>query len=160
MLYLFFCIIFVIITFFVISDSSTKKKKQEYKYYFKKSVMTDREKIFYHKLLFAVGDKYLVFPQIHLSSIFSQYVKGQSFSAAFKKVNSISVDYVIVDKVTLDTLLAIELDDKTHNSKKAYDKDTEKDNLFKSINLPLIRFDSIKISNEEINKIILSNLMK
>ena len=160
MLYLFFCIIFVIITFFVISDSSTKKKKQEYKYYFKKSVMTDREKKFYHKLLFAVGDKYLVFPQIHLSSIFSQYVKGQSFSAAFKKVNSISVDYIIVDKVTLDTLLAIELDDKTHNSKKAYDKDTEKDNLFKSINLPLIRFDSIKISNEEINKIILSNLMK
>ena len=160
MLYLFFCIIFVIITFFVISDSSTKKKKQEYKYYFKKSVKTDREKIFYHKLLFAVGDKYLVFPQIHLSSIFSQYVKGQSFSAAFKKVNSISVDYIIVDKVTLDTLLAIELDDKTHNSKKAYDKDIEKDNLFKSINLPLIRFDSIKISNEEINKIILSNLMK
>lgn len=160
MLYLFFCIIFVIITFFVISDSLTKKKKQEYKYYFKKSVMTDREKIFYHKLLFAVGDKYLVFPQIHLSSIFSQYVKGQSFSAAFKKVNSISVDYIIVDKVTLDTLLAIELDDKTHNSKKAYDKDIEKDNLFKSINLPLIRFDSIKISNEEINKIILSNLMK
>lgn len=53
-----------------------------------------------------------------------------------------SVDYVIVDKDCQTTLLAIELDDWTHDSQQRQKADAKKDKALSSAGIPVIRFDS------------------
>lgn len=151
-------IILVIIIKAIVSDSGNQKISTVYRYNRKYVIMTEREQEFYKKLKLVCGDSILIFPQIHLSSLFFHNVKGQNFKLAFRFINRLSVDFVLVDSRNFKTLLAIELDDSTHNEKDRIKRDLIVNDIFKKANFPLLRVDSVKIDNEKLKQMILENI--
>lgn len=151
-------IILVIIIKAIVSDSGNQKISTVYRYNRKYVIMTEREQEFYKKLKLVCGDSILIFPQIHLSSLFFHNVKGQNFKLAFRFINRLSVDFVLVDSRNFKTLLAIELDDSTHNEKDRIKRDLIVNDIFKKAHFPLLRVESVKIDNEKLKEMILESI--
>lgn len=151
-------VILVIIIKAIVSDSGNQKTSTVYRYNRKYVIMTEREQEFYKKLKLVCGDSILIFPQIHLSSLFFHNVKGQNFKLAFRFINRLSVDFVLVDSRNFKTILAIELDDSTHNEKDRIKRDLIVNDIFKKANFPLLRVDSVKIDNEKLKEMILESI--
>lgn len=119
-------------------------KGSQYKYRAKEYFMTRAESSFFLMLDKAVGDKYYIFPQAHLSAILDHKVSGQSWKYAFRHINGKSVDYVLCDKQTLKTVYAIELDDYTHKYEDRQERDQEVERMLSSAGIQLIRVADYK----------------
>lgn len=108
-------------------------------------IMTDTEVLFFDRLKDALPD-YHIFVQVQLSRI----IAGNSDDAAerrfwFNRICRQSVDYVIVDSDAQTTLVAIELDDWTHNSKARQKADDKKDKALASAGIPIVRFHAERL---------------
>ena len=138
----------------------TSKKSKEravkgqvaYNYFRKDYFMSRAERDFFNILIEVVGSDYYIFPQVHLSAILNHKVKGQNWKAAFKHINGKSVDFVICDKTNLKPLVAIELDDSSHNAEDRRVRDTEVERIFKDAALPLVRLANQESLNKEFIK--------
>jgi len=133
------------------------KPKRAFTYHYKRKnyLMTKAENDFFDVLIKAVGDKYYVFPQMHLSA-FLLKDKGQEYwKGAQDYINKISVDYVICDKQYRQPLLAIELDDWSHDNKSRIKRDGDVQRVLKEAGLPLLRFRDIRdtSSSDIVNRI-------
>lgn len=136
-------------------------KTNDYSYNRKEYLITRAEQEFLNILMEAVGNRYFVFPQMHLSHLLDNKIKGQSWHGALRHIDEKSVDFVICDKEYIKPLLAIELDDKTHEWESRQERDEEVERIFNEVDLPLLRFESNKDYNvEEIRQIILETLEK
>jgi hypothetical protein len=156
-LYILYLIVKVLVK--LTSSSSTKPRetesKQEKLYYYsrKPQFITTREKEFFSLLQATAGDKYLIFPQIHLASIFKNETIGYYHKLAFSIINQRSVDYVLCDKQTFEVVYAVELDDSTHDTIARIKRDTEVNELFAEHGIPLVRFrDYRNLSTEDVAK--------
>ncbi len=154
--YLIFAVI-ILATVFVIAikfSSGSEKRKvfknNKYSYFAKALVMTRTEAEFFKKLNEAVSERYFVFPQVHLSALLDYRVKGQDWRIAFRHINGKSVDFVLCDKITLQPVYALELDDFTHDRSDRAERDIEVERIFKEARLPLVRFKSVNVSSDEI----------
>lgn len=94
--------------------TATVHSKPLYQYSRKAEFITPSEKEFFKILSEVAADRYYIFPQIHLSSLFKNETKGRYYKLAFQIINRRSVDYVLCDKTTLEPVYAVELDDSTH----------------------------------------------
>ena len=157
--YIYALIVICIVIFAVYSELHSKNpvevevKKAQYKYQAKQYFMTKSENDFFHMLNNVAGDRYFIFPQVHLSAILDEKIKGQNWKAAFKHINGKSVDYVLCDKQTLKPVYAVELDDYTHNHSNRQERDVEVERMFQSAKIPLVRFNNYKsLTEEEISK--------
>jgi very-short-patch-repair endonuclease len=130
-------------------DNWVVDNKIDYFYIRKDRLMTPAEVNFFKRLEGLVRDKYYVFPQVHLSSLVINKIKGKYYRAAFQKINHKSVDYALVDKKSFITKYAIELDDSTHDtaSGRAADK-TKKQILFQA-GVILVRFRNPNSLNDD-----------
>jgi len=144
-----FIIVALIVILSVIKNlsqgSKTRSARREfvapqYKYSRKAEFITAREKDFYKVLQDVAGDRYYIFPQIHLSALFKNETVGKYHKLAFQIINRRSVDYVLCDKTTLEPVYAVELDDSTHDTAKSIKRDENVNQMFKNSNLPLVRF--------------------
>jgi len=134
---------FFIFKILIPKQTSTTKpamQKSVYAYTKRPQIMTNHELGFYKMLAEVAGDRYYLFPQVHLSALLDHKVKGQNWDPAFKHINGKSVDYVLCDKTTLSPVYAIELDDTSHDSSIRQTRDTEVERMFQVAGLPLIRF--------------------
>ena len=103
-------------------------------------IMTNTEVLFFDKLKKALPE-YHIFVQVQLSRL----ITGNSDEASersfwFNRICRQSVDYVIVDSDAQTTLVAIELDDWTHNNKARQKADDKKDKALASAGIPIVRF--------------------
>ncbi len=114
--------------------------------------MSESEQKFYLELKALVEDKYLIFPQIQLSKLVSFEAVGKDWIKTLNQLNQKSVDYVLVDKVTFETKLVIELDDFTHSYKNRQLRDQFVEDILKKANMELLRTD-LDISEEFKQKI-------
>ncbi len=121
-------------------SSSAEKIKAKYHYERKNYLMTVAERDFYGMLTQILGTDYLVFPQVHMSAILGHKVKGQNWKAAFRHVNQKSVDYVICDNANLIPLIAVELDDRSHDADDRRARDIEVERILSEAGFPLLRF--------------------
>ncbi|MEO6761578.1 MAG: DUF2726 domain-containing protein [Candidatus Saccharimonadales bacterium] len=122
-----------------------------YFYSRKRTIMTDTETNFYHRLEVIAGDKYYIFPQIHLSALLENRTRGRYWKAAFQRANRRSVDYVLCNKQTMSPVYAVELDDSTHDTYNRHIRDAMVEKMLSDVGLPLVRFRNIRnISNEQI----------
>lgn len=136
----------------VINNKQSKSESvpgSEYQYGRKEALMTEREAAFYHRLNAVAGDRYFIFPQIHLSALLINKTKGRYWKAAFQRINRSSVDYVLCNKQTLKVAYAVELDDATHDTAKRKDRDVGVEAMFLSIGLPLVRFRDVETLTDE-----------
>ena len=144
------------------SNKENKKEVSKYNYERKKFLISPAEHECYNALVSAVGDKYYVFPQIHLSTFLDSKVIGQNWKGAFSHINQKSVDYVLCDKQNISPKLAIELNDKSHNQDKRVERDIEVKRILENAKFPLLtlenhgRIDSRELA-EKINTILTSN---
>lgn len=133
--------------------STTEIKKTIYNYQAKQYFMTKSESNFFHMLNNVAGDRYFIFPQVHLSAILNEKIRGQNWKAAFKHINGKSVDYILCDKQTLKPVYAVELDDYTHNYSNRQERDQEVERMFQSAGVPLVRFSNYRsLTEDEISK--------
>lgn len=112
-------------------------------------IMTDTEVLFFHKLKDALPE-YHIFVQVQLSRIIeanSEETSERSFW--FNRICRQSVDYVITDIDGQTTLVAIELDDWTHNSKSRQKADDKKDKALASAGIAIVRFDAERMPNAD-----------
>ncbi|WP_066801237.1 DUF2726 domain-containing protein [Moraxella oblonga] len=103
-------------------------------------IMTDSEVIFFKKLVEALPE-YLIFSQVQLSRIIEPSEDaGNDRAFWFNRICRQSVDYVVVAKDCQTVLLAIELDDWTHESKTRQKQDDKKDKALASAGIAVVRF--------------------
>ena len=106
-------------------------------------------------LLDEIGKYYYIFPQIHLGNIMNPKVrwsyKWHDWKDAFFRSNELSVDYLVCSKNNVKPLLAIELDDISHATKKRRLRDAGVERMFRDAELPLLRIkESENLPKEEI----------
>jgi len=148
-------VIALIIIAFVLFVIFGQKPKAKYQYKLKSSIMTSSEFDFFKMLMSAVGDRYNVFPQIHLDAILNNKVYGQSWFGAFRHINEKSVDFLLCDKINAKPLLAIELDDRSHEREDRRGRDQEVERILRDVNLPLLRIkDNKNLTKEELLRIL------
>lgn len=152
-------VIFILKYLSSLSSESSDRAKRIYHYFAKESLMSASEDDFFNVLTSVVGHKYLVFPQVHLSAILNEKINGQNWKTAFRSINQKSVDYVIADKVSHKTLLAIELDDSTHNRKDRQERDELVERIFSETTIPLVRFKNYRdLTHEQVRQKLFEHL--
>lgn len=113
-------------------------------------LMTDSEVLFFHKLEQALPE-YRIFSQVQLSRMIEPIEDvGKERQFWFNRVCRQSVDFVLVDKDLQTVLLAIELDDWTHESQARQRQDAKKDKALASAGIPIMRFHAEKMPSSQI----------
>ncbi len=154
-------VVFIVLKKFFpdIFNGEEKVIKSPYNYKKKDFLMSRAEHEFFDILIEVVGNQYYVFPQIHLSTILDNKVVGQNWRGAFRHIDEKSVDFVICDKAYIKPILAIELDDKTHEREDRKGRDGEVERILKESGLSLLRFgNNGSFNKEEIKRLILEKL--
>lgn len=114
-----------------------KNRKKAYKYAKNPSLLTQNETNFYKALLpIAQKMKLSVCPKVRLADIVTP-CKGQNWQAAFNKIQSKHVDFVLCKDQMIPALI-IELDDSSHDRPDRQARDAFVDNVFKMVNIPIL----------------------
>jgi len=137
------------------SQKATNKYSSiNFRYYKQKDdFITHSESILYKSMQTCVGDKAAIFAKVRLADIFSvesdEYLGKNVFWKHFREISQKHVDFLICNNVTLKPLLAIELDDPSHDNRQSQVNDAFKDELFNRAKLPMHRFNVKDINNAE-----------
>ena len=110
-----------------------------YSYKKKEYVMTQAERDCFNALVKVANDKYWVFPQAHFSAFLDYHIIGQNWNGAFWHINGKSIDFLLCTKEQLSPVLAIELDDTSHEREDRQRRDIEEVRMFKTADMPLLR---------------------
>lgn len=114
--------------------NNVNKNNYNNQYYKKKQLLTITELKFYKVLKEITKDNnYYIFTQVVLYEI----VRNKQIEG-FNKIKSKSIDFVITDENS-NILVCIELDDNTHYKKTRIERDNFINDLFKDLNIKLLR---------------------
>lgn len=93
--------------------------------YVRAKFMTDAEMQLYHFMLnnLCQKDKIVIFPKVRLGDLVELDARLTTDMKYYWKVTNKHVDYVVCDAKTLDIICVVELDDYTHETKEAKEKD-------------------------------------
>lgn len=134
-------------------------KLSKYNYSRKRFIMTQAENNFYRVLKTAFGDKYEIFPQVHIGTFIDHRVGRQDYRAALSVIQRKSVDYLLCTRGYCNPILAIELDDKTHANGDRAARDTLVKEIFEDAGMPLLRIKwQRQYDPMEIEKLVNSSL--
>jgi len=140
----------VIIALFVAGFFLKPVRGVRYRYTRKEYIMTKAEHKCFNALVEAVGDRYYVFPQMHLSHILYHKIGGQNWYGAFRHIDEKSVDFVLCDKDKLSPRLAIELDDWSHDRTDRQERDREVERILKEVGMPLLRLKDHSLFDDKL----------
>lgn len=121
----------------------------------KRYVTTLNELIFYQTLLEICKELDLIlFSQVSLYNIIDvkPTLNNSLKTTYFNKINRKSIDFVLVDKRNCKIKLCIELDDYTHHRKDRIKRGQFINELFKQLNINLLRYPVYTRYNKEILK--------
>jgi len=114
--------------------------------FFKKSLLSPTEVKFFSTLLKATPNSF-IFPQVSLSQLVG-IPKGPDRLGSFNRINRMTVDFVVCDG-QLNTLVAIELDDRTHDRQSSVERDSKKNVVLSTAGIKLIRIRVEKLPTVE-----------
>jgi len=118
------------------------KKSNSSKYPYTKldALFTPAERSFLGVLQQAVNDNYFVFGKVRVADVLTPK-KGlkKEWQTAFNKIAKKHFDYILCDKNDLSFVCAIELNDRSHNSKKCKERDAFLEGACQSADLPLLQ---------------------
>lgn len=140
---LFFILAVVLIVFAVIAKQSSKKGKNTESFQYQKldALFSPAERSFFGVIKLAVNEKGEVLGKIRVADVITPK-KGQQRSdwqRSFNKISSKHFDFLICNKDDLSPICAIELNDKSHNSKSRKERDRFLEAACKSAGLPLLQ---------------------
>lgn len=135
-------------------DSDINLKKVNYSNYKKKNLLTKTEYSFYMKAKLALQEKNLfLFPKVRLEDFIEATGEGKEKQSLRGRIKSRHVDFLVCDD-DLHIKAAIELDDNSHSRETAKAADQFKNELFNSLNLPLIRIQVKQDYTNDINNLL------
>lgn len=124
----------------VVTERIEGKGKVNFQIYnLRDSILTKNELAFYQALVKAVNGEQVILSKVRISDIFSVSRKS-GYQAALNRINPRHIDFLLCDKGTFQPLVAIELDDSSHNRADRRKRDQFVNALFEAKNLPLVRF--------------------
>lgn len=112
------------------------------------SLMTKNERIVYKKLRNCISEKYIIFPQISIRSIIKRNFK--TYNDTQWKI----IDFLICETSEYKPILAVEVNDKTHEEYERKIRDNHVTTILQEMNLPIwflkpendyTRFDNINL---------------
>lgn len=107
--------------------------------YKKRFLLSKAEISFYHCLSQAISSSQTVMCKCRLEDIIYVPRGTQKYITYRNYIQNGHVDFAICDKANMNVLLAVELDDKSHNSLKQKEKDAKKDTYLKAASVPVLR---------------------
>lgn len=115
----------------------SSSEKPQYKK--SKSVLTYRERILLRTIRRAVAGDYTILMKVRLGDFVWLANEPQDRKFHSNQVQCKHVDFLLCDKVMIEPLLVIELDDSSHKNYDHAERDNFKDDTFDAIGLPFIR---------------------
>jgi len=100
-------------------------------------LLTDGEHAFLPALEQAIGNQYRIAMKVRLGDLVSVHAEGSSFYAAFNKINRKHVDFVLCTPYPVKPVLAIELDDASHDRPDRQARDGFVDACLDNAGLPI-----------------------
>ena len=101
-------------------------------------LLTKAERSFFGVLQQAVGDRYLVFAKVRLADLVFLPSGTEKRQSHFNRIQSKHIDFVLCDHDVVRPLLAIELDDSSHNRTDRQDRDTFVNSALIAAGLPIL----------------------
>ncbi|MCP5303445.1 MAG: DUF2726 domain-containing protein [Pseudomonadales bacterium] len=112
-------------------------------YHMRDNFLSPAELNFYNVLKAAVDGNATICTKVNLNDIF--YVK-QGDTSRFRiytnKIDRKHVDFVLCNPVSMRPLVALELDDRSHQRKDRQERDAFVDSVFEAANLPLVHIQA------------------
>ncbi len=121
-----------------VATSPTARAETAESRYRKKPVLTETERSLYYTLAAAVDGEFLLFSQVQLTG-FMRPEGGRADYAGLNQIHRKSVDFLLCDK-NGNAVVAIELQDWTHNREDRKRADAVKARALMSAGVPLIEF--------------------
>ncbi|MBK9925067.1 MAG: DUF2726 domain-containing protein [Anaerolineales bacterium] len=117
-----------------------------------KSVLTYRERILLRSIRRAVANEYTILMKVRMGDFvwLANEPKDRKFHN--NQVQCKHVDFLICDKLMIEPLLVIELDDKSHQKFDHAERDKFKDETFEAVGLPIIRIEMQETYDADILK--------
>lgn len=128
------------------------RPKQTSGTYVTRRIQTEIEGKFYSFLLGIIPSDFYVFPQIHLASMLEVRSTARNRQAAFNKISRKSVDYAIVERAGMTTVLVIELDDSTHLRRKRQSRDNFVNREMAEVGIPVLRIKIPELNDYDMVK--------
>lgn len=113
----------------------------ELPYRIRDDFLSPTERAFFAALVTAVGQTAVVCPKVRLGDILFATDRSRSWKHT-NRINQKHTDFLICSIDRFWPLVAIELDDKSHERRNVKERDLFKDAAFKSAGLPLIRIQA------------------
>ncbi len=157
----------LLIVIFTISIIISKKKgikediSEGVKYEKIETLFSKSERSLLGVLKLAIEDRAIVFGKVRVADVIKpkKSKSRKEWQIAFNKISSKHFDFIICKKECLSIICAIELDDKSHESKKRKKRDDFLNKSCSSAKLPLIHIKAKdKYDINEIRKIIKEHL--
>lgn len=137
--------------FIFIKSMSDKEAEEVLPYRLKKYFFSRSEKEFNRILVSKINHaKFSVFPKVRLADFIEVAEKGEEYQAAFNRIKSKHIDFLIYDIQQDQIVLAIELDGKSHLSEKAQERDVLVEKIYKTIGVRLARVKVGESFEEEV----------
>jgi hypothetical protein len=120
------------------NDDSESQPAQRRPATYKKAVfLSPAEVSFYHVLRKSLDFPATIATKVRISDLIST-----NDNAARNSINQKHVDFVLCDPDTMTPIVAIELDDQSHNQEKTKQRDDHVNVVFAAANIPLARFSA------------------
>lgn len=163
MIWISLALIFIILiaALFLKASQKAGSSSQQYSYNKIDSLFTPAERSFLGVLNQAIEDNAFVFGKVRVADVLkpSKSSSRKIWQIAFNKINSKHFDFVLCDKNDISVLCVIELNDKSHNSKKRKDRDAFLTVACESAMLPLIQIPAQAAYNiDEIRQNLIAHL--
>ena len=106
--------------------------------YTQRAIMTPNEAEFFRRLTRAHSHGF-VFAQVALSALMEPRAAGQAGLNAFRRISQKRVDYTL-HAPDLSLICVVELDDRTHDTRKDARKDAQRDRLLQEAGIQTLRW--------------------
>jgi len=121
------------------NKGTPSEKSEDLPYVLKRYLMSKAERSFFGVLeQVADSSRYYIFPQVSLNNLVTVEKGTGSYQTYHNKVDRKSVDFVLFDRNAMSPVLAIELDDSSHDREDRQERDAFVDRVLAKAGLPLL----------------------
>lgn len=139
--------------FGILGGSADNTSSQEYAplpYGRRKYLLSQAEQSFYHTLAEILNSHYIICPKVRISDILYVDKKKATKTYTFlNKITSKHIDFLLCDPRSVTPLLAIELDDKSHEREDRQKRDFFIDKAFADAGMPLVHIKAQRGYNRD-----------
>jgi len=117
---------------------TTDSAEVQLPYQRKDYLLTKAERSFFGVLQNAIGNRYLIFAKVRLADLVFLPSGTEKRQSHLNRIQSKHIDFVLCDHDIVRPLLAIELDDSSHNRTDRQDRDAFVDSALSAAGLPIL----------------------